>query len=127
MILKIFLDQNQLLFWLDSSFRRKAIESRYFLAAFDRFLKESGFKISDLKGAALVAKDARFSSMRQIVAVLNAFAFVLGIKIAAFELKDDSIEKTFQKGLDFLKKRKAGDSIKPFYYKPPNITKKQRY
>lgn len=93
--------------------------SEEFIPELDCFLLYYKVKLKDLEAVAFDVNETSFSKLRTIVAIVNALAYALKLKIIEVKIRQDVQYKS-------LIKRKGTDQIVPKYEKPPNITKPKR-
>jgi len=97
--------------------------SENLLGLIEKILNKNELAFKNLKGVIVVSGPGPFTSLRIAVTVANTMAYSLKIPVVGVENEQDvSDEKLIDLGLDLLTKAPAGELIKPFYNKEPNIT-----
>ena len=102
-------------------------QAEKFLPLLDNLLKSNKIKINSIKEIIVAVGPGGFSSVRLGMIMANTLSYSLnipavGLKTAEFKNLAELINKGFNK----LKGKKGFNLIKPFYGKPPNITKSKK-
>ena len=115
----------------------------------DKLLRKSNLKLRNLKGIIVLNGPGSFTQIRVVLTLVNILSYILGIKAVGVkqdlnnELKffprvsersERELSKTgvgenlklIKNGLRLLSKKKAGQSVQPFYKYKPNITLSSR-
>ena len=97
--------------------------SENLLSLIEKILNKNKLAFKDLKAVIVVSGPGPFTSLRIAVTVANTMAYSLKIPVVGVENEQAvSNEKLIELGLSLLAKAPAGNLIKPFYNKEPNIT-----
>lgn len=100
------------------------------LPAIEALLKKHGLGFQDIRGICAVTGPGPYTSVRIGIAIANALGYILGISVRGIRLDEvarGGVAGGLACGLDNIAKKLFSKSrngfIKPFYSKPPNITK----
>lgn len=100
-----------------------SVKDKPLLISLDQFLKEARKQWQDIDGVVVIFGDASFSIIRQVTTVLNTLTFTTHLKVVTVPGKVGDEENAARRGIRLLKRMKLPRLIKPFYSRPPNITK----
>lgn len=125
MILIITLFDRTVTTWFHGKSKKVAIEGKSFLVGLDQFLKQAKKQWRDVDGAIFILGESSFSVTRQIATVLNTLIFTSRLKVVIVSCRAGQEDVAIKRGLQLLKRETITNhtTIKPFYSRPPNITK----
>jgi tRNA threonylcarbamoyl adenosine modification protein YeaZ len=101
--------------------------SRNLLPLIQQAMKEEVVVFKDILGVATVAGPGPFTALRVGVATANTLALVLSVPVVGLRADQfDSFEDFVTKAARKLLQRVSGLPVRPYYGRPPNITKRKK-